>query len=247
MDSSSLIIYIVLTLFYYILVLLPIPDSLKNVLKYLYYLLVIGTQVLMAYIISKNTCGTAQISDVFIWGFVPWIIVFVGFNLILRLFPGWKSPFSNTFGYLVVKMAGVNNIFNSMLKPSIKSDDAGLNKIVEKVFEDNSILINQITPSNFDNVIKKLGKLWDSGSKTFNEDKDRLRYFVGIKDTVSEFIWSLLIGIITVSMSSMGVISSKCVKSTEQIHKEALAYKKTLKEQYDEKNNTVKRQYTIKD
>jgi len=245
MDSSSLVIYIILTIFYYVFIMLPIPESLKNVLHYLYYILVITSQILMAYIISKNACGTAQIGDIFLWGFIPWVIVFIGFNLILKLMPGWKSPFSNTFGYLVVKIAGVSDVFNSMLKPSIQSNDAGLNKIVEKVFEDNSILINQITPDNFDSVIDKLGKLWDMGTPSFNESKEKLRYLVSVKDTVSQFIWAILIGLITVSMSSMGILSSKCRKSTEQIKKEALAYKEQLKAQNDEKKDP--RVYTIKD
>lgn len=245
MDSGSLIIYIILTIFYYVFIILPIPESLKRVLYYLYYLLVITSQIFMGYIISKNNCGTAQIGDVFLWGFIPWIIVFIGFNLILKLMPGWKSPFSNTFGYLVVKMMGVRSVFNSMLKPSIQSSDTGLNKIVEKVFEDNSILINEMTPDNFDNVIVKLGKLWDTGASNFSENKERLKYLVSVKDNVSQFIWAILIGLITVSMSSMGILSSKCKKSTEQIKKEAKEYKEQLTKQ--SQNKKEPRIYTIKD
>lgn len=245
MDSGSLVIYILITIMYYIIISLPIPDIFKTVTKYIYFLLIIATQIMAAYTVSKTTCGTAQISEVFIWGFIPWVVVFLGLNLILSMFPGWKAPFSNTFGYLVVKLAGVGDVFNNMLKPSIQSGDTGLNKIIEKVYEDNSILINEMTPSNFDNVISKLSKVMNTSSATFSQNREKLRYLVEIKDNVSSFIWSVLIGTITASMASMGLMSSECVKSTEQIHKEAAAYKAQIKQQ--DENKKQPRTYTVRD
>lgn len=246
MDSGSLIIFIGLTIGYFILISLPIPETFKKIITYLYYLAVIATQIIAAISISKNNCGTAQISDVFIWGFIPWFIIFIGFSLLLTIFPGWKAPFSNTFGYLVVKLMGVSDVFNNMLKPSIQSNDPGLNKIVEKVFEDNSILINEITPTNFDNVISKLNKIWiNTSSSTFINNMNELRKLVEIKDNVSSFLWMILIGTVTASMSSMGLMSSQCVKSSEQIHKEAQEYKAQLKSQ--QQNSQQPRTYTIRD
>jgi hypothetical protein len=245
MDSGSLIIYIAITSAYFILISLPIPESIKKIAKYVYFLLVIASQIIAAFTISKKMCGTAQISDIFIWGFIPWIIVFLGLNLVLTMFPGWKAPFSNTFGYLFAKLFGIRNVFNEMLKPSIKSSDAGLNKLMEEVYEDSSILINQITPENFDVAITKLGKLWDRSASNFTGNMEKLKLLVTLKDNVSMYIWSILIGTITASMASTGLMSSECVKSTQQVHNETEAYLSHLEKESN--NKKEKRIYTVKD
>ena len=46
---------------------------------------------------------------------IPWVFIFGVINLILIIFPGWLSPFANTFGYLAMKIFGLNDLLNSIL------------------------------------------------------------------------------------------------------------------------------------
>lgn len=245
MDSGSLIMYIAITTIYFIIISFPIPDTLKKILKYVYFLLVIGSQIIAAYTISKTMCGTPQIGNILIWGFIPWIIVFLGLNLLLSIFPGWKAPFSNTFGYLIVKMFGIRDTFNHLLKPSITSSDKALNKLMEEVYEDNSILINQMTPENYDTAISKLGKLLDKTNPLFQSSLDKLKMLISVKDNVSLYIWSILIGTVTASMANTGLMASECVKSSKQVHNELNNYTQQL--EADANNAKPKRVYTIKE
>ena len=68
------------------------------------------------------------------------------------LMPGWKAPFSNTLGYLIVWLSGVNNSFYKILK-----QDNNENKLLQMVYKDPSIMINEITPENFDLFIARMG------------------------------------------------------------------------------------------
>ena len=37
---------------------------------------------------------------------VPWVLIFGMVVVMLNVYPGWISPFSNTFGYGLTKLAG---------------------------------------------------------------------------------------------------------------------------------------------
>lgn len=224
----------------------------------MYYILVVASQFYFSYQMSQEQCGSVQIGNVFIWGLIPWIVIFGSLTVLLRIFPGWKAPFSNTFGYLITYLMGIRGLFNSILKSTFSSTDKGLNKIAEDIFEDNSLLINQLTPLNFDTAIQKLKPLIDMNSlqsqfrgSNFLEDPKlkHLLKLVEIKDSVSSGLWYLLTGLLTISVSSMGILSSNCNKTKEQLHNEKMAYKKQLTEkakaQEQKLKNTTK--YFIRD
>lgn len=193
-------------------------------LNVIYYCVVIGLQVFFIYLASSSLCGTAQIGSVFIWGVIPWIVIFLAINVLLHIFPGWKSPFSNTFGYGIVSLLGVKDVMNTLLKSNFKSNNYDLNKIAEKMYQDESLLINEMTPENFDIAIKKLKPLLDSGKSGFNAALESLRHLVRLKDEISRGLWYVLTGLLTISVSNMGIASGGCVKTAEQIKEEVSQY-----------------------
>jgi len=245
-STLAIVIFILLTISYFI-ILNILGENSRTPITIVYYCSVVLSQLYIAYQISKSACGTPQIGDIFIWSIVPWIIIFFSLNLLLRLFPGWKSPFSNTFGYLVTRIMGIKSLFNSLIKSNFNTNDKGLSKIAEYIFEDQSILINEMTPNNFDNSIKKLDKLWDKSNTDFSKNMERLKYLVSVKDYISEMIWYLLTGILTISISSMGLLSSKCGKSVSQIKDEVEKYKAEIKAQKENEKNKKERIYYIRE
>ena len=66
--------------------------------------------ILMYYVngnmMSSSCGGSADAGVVFRATFLPWILIFGVVMAVLIAAPGWKAPFSNTVGYLVVKMSG---------------------------------------------------------------------------------------------------------------------------------------------
>ena len=36
------------------------------------------------------------------------------------MFPGWSAPFSNTFGYGIAMLAGLNDTMNDIIEPNPK-------------------------------------------------------------------------------------------------------------------------------
>ena len=65
--------------------------------------------ILMYYVnqnIMNEKCGFTTSSVIFKATFLPWILIFGVVMAVLIAAPGWKGPFSNTIGYMIVKMSG---------------------------------------------------------------------------------------------------------------------------------------------
>ena len=169
----------------------------------------------------------------------------------MTLFPGWKAPFSNTLGYGLVKILGIDTVFNNMLKTK-----AGNNKLLQKVYQDKSILINLMTPGplgTFDKVIAQLAgndtanikqkggnvipqepSQINAGYGIFNPQyKDyipQLYNFVLIKDYVAEFMWFMLAGFLSIQTSFNQIMGIEYKKTEEQLEKSMADFNKKEKE-----------------
>ena len=96
---------------------------------------VLGLQIWLVVSDSLATCGKMRWQDLLknvgIFGVAYWILIFGLTALILQMSPGWKQPFSNFFGYLVVMLMGVKETFNELLKSPSKTSDVKLNAVIE--------------------------------------------------------------------------------------------------------------------
>jgi hypothetical protein len=246
-SSTSFILFILLTLIYFIL-LYFFNEKLHGAINIVYYLFVIVSQLLLIYQQSKTMCKTPQLGTVLLWGLIPWFFIFIGLNVVLKAFPGWKAPFSNTFGYLLVKLLGVKTIFNNLLKSKFHTTDYTLNKVIEQIYEDESLLINEMTPLNFDVAINKLKPLFDLKNVNYSSNINALKKMVFLKDEVSRFIWYIFTGGLVISLSNMGVITTKCTKSPTQLAEENKKYQQALAEHSDlDKNVSSQKNYIVRD
>jgi len=226
-----ILFFVLITLLY--LVVIYIQGE-NNGLTMIYYVLILTTQITFVYLTSKSLCGTPQLYAIFLWGILPWVFIFLVINILLKISPGWKSPFSNTFGYGIVSLMGVKDALNTILKSNFKSSDNGLNKIAVKMYQDKSLLINEMTPVNFDSALEKISPLLDKKAPNYSAGVDKLRHLVRLKDDISRGIWYLLSGLLTISVSNMGIASTNCVKSSEQIKTEVDAYKAKIQKEHTE-------------
>ncbi len=236
-------------------------ESIKKKIYMIYFLFVIIGQLIVNLSLLQNMCKTSISSVAFpgiMYTIIPWILIFGVLKVIFMLLPGWKAPFSNTFGYLIAKMVGLNKTMRGVLKPlNLEDDDVVLEgeqlksfQTLRHIYKDDSVLINEITPLNFHNFWKVMQKSQllkteyevkndpDLKGKTLEQLKGDLQWFVGFKDDVSEFIWFLLSGSLISSIVYNNMGQYKCVYSASEIQEQDKKYKQSIenKEQVPGKN-----------
>lgn len=217
----SLLYFVILTIIYFILKLSFDTKKMIMIWTSIYFLALIIGEFFINVSVSDTLCGNPQYGTAAIITFVPWIIIFGFLNFLLITFPGWLSPFSNTFGYLVTRLMGIGELFNNILSSKFEKEKTPENmkvaaEALEHIYADKSLLINEITQENFENFWTRM-----SGAGLFkknaDEFKDRLRHLVRVKDTVSEFIWYLLTGGLVTSVSYNYLVNADCTKSVEEL------------------------------
>jgi len=214
--SASLAIFSIITCIYFVLRYLFLDGYKKSnaTLSYLftglYVLSAVGSQFAINFSNATEHCGEPQLVSTFIYTVLPNFTVFGLIMLLLYLFPGWRAPFANTFGYGIAWILGVKGIFNKMLPA--KSG----NKLIQQVCEDSSAFINEITPENFDAFIGRMrqNKLLSSGS---DEYIPKLYNLVMIKDNIAKLIWYLLTGCLVISTSYNAILGIQCKRSASQL------------------------------
>ena len=224
-----------------------IRNSSKNTIRLslvIYGLLTIIVQFILLGFLTKSTTGSFNWGAAALHGLIPWVVLFGSIIAVLFFFPGWKAPFSNTFGYLITLMLGVKAIFHSILKPSNEiKNNPKLSKAMEEIYSDESMMINTFTPENFDTKINEYKGIMKNELKNASPSDiafSGLKKMVYVKDITSEFLWLILSGLLIVSMSSMQVISSDPIPSSDAIDEKQMKYSEELakkaKENADKKS-----------
>jgi hypothetical protein len=151
MASSSLniVIFLLTTVFYY-MVLKPslTYDKLKNGYKeyvsnnymYLaiYLLLVMVLQFIANASIISNNCGgsiSENMGAAGVFTFIPWTLIFGVIILVLTIYPGFKSAFSDVIGYYYVS-SSANKLLTDLL----------INRDIEKILTDSPSPKTNINP-----------------------------------------------------------------------------------------------------
>ena len=241
---TSFFYFIIVTLAYFILKIFAKSQQMIMILTITYFVTVLITQFFINVSISNQLCGSSQYETAAIVTFIPWILMLGSIKMLITVFPGWLSPFSNTFGYLVTKLLGIGNVLNDILSGKFDKENVSdsmkiASEALEHIYADNSLLINEITPENFDAFWEKM-----TGSGLFKKNadqfKDKLQRLVNIKDNVSAFIWYILTGGLVTSISYNYMVNAECTKSIEQIQNVTNVINDTKLS----KDNTTKRLYT---
>ena len=114
-----------------------------------FFVLVLLTMFVVFNEIMLQRCGETALGPVFQATFGPWLFMLGGIMLILNVFPGWRQPFSNTFGYMVIliPMIGAKKKLLDILVPSSS---------IDLITKNPSLMLNEFAGSTFDETIKKL-------------------------------------------------------------------------------------------
>jgi hypothetical protein len=236
--NNGIILFLMATLIYFIFK-VDSKSAAEATSLFIIYIAVIliGETIINAHN-SSIICGKAQISTAMWYTILPWVIIFGMLTMFLNMFPGWLIPFSNTFGYLIAKISGLDKSLENILKP-LPTADEETSEALGKIYMDQSLLINQIPDPNTDGGkgFKKFIDLMDHGGllkDDFTEggkEEEDLKSYVILKNSVAECIWYMLAGSLTLTTSYNYIIQSSCNVSVKEMEKRHDKYEKEVAEE----------------
>ena len=112
-------------------------------ITFMFFLVLIIGEYFINLAMSKDICGFDQEKTALIATILPWFLVLGVLKAALVVFPGWLTPFSNTFGYIFVSaVTDLKDVFNNILTPQF--DLASASQKGPSVMSGGGEQINQI-------------------------------------------------------------------------------------------------------
>lgn len=117
-----------------------------------------------------------------------------------------------------------------------KESQTQLKEILRYVKEDPSLMVNQITPGNWDRWMKEtaLPKLFKDEYKVSknNPDIERLYNLISLRDLIAEYIWLILGGLLVITTQTNAIFSITCKTGTKNVQTE-----QKIQNKWDDLNN----------
>jgi hypothetical protein len=250
----NIVTFLFTTLFYYLAIKPTLTyDVLVDPLKYkqymsnsymflaIYLLLVIVIQFMVNSSIISTTCGgniTENMGAAGIFTFLPWVLIFGVLMIVLIIYPGFKSAFSDVVGYFWVASSANTLLTELLINPEIQSKIDGSIETPEqkialqsaadtilKICGNTSILINQIVPSNFNSYWDLLTPLMKKDNSTNIDMKNKLFELVVTRDNIGESMWYIYTGLLITSIVQLKIATRGCAsnpKTMEQNYQKFL-------------------------
>jgi len=240
-------------------------NSNKVFLAVYFFAILVIQFIVNAYLITE-TCGgniTQNMSASGTFTFIPWSLIFGAVIVVLIVYPGFKSAFSDVVGYYYV--AGSANklltelLVNKDIQNNIDADGASTAQqkanmqqaadMIIKICGNTSILINQMVPSNFVeywNILKPLMKpQYQTDGPQTDAKRNELFELVVTRDNIGEAMWYIYTGILITSIVQLKIATRGCVTDPTQMAKNYQNYlteQKAAKTQEEQATSTV---YTL--
>lgn len=257
MASSSSVLNIVtflLTTLLYYLVIKPVitydilvdPEKYKKFVSSgytnlgIYVLLILVSQYLVNVSMITTTCGgsvTENLGAAAFLTFIPWSLIFGVLIIVLTMYPGFKTAFSDVIGYFYVS-SSANKVLTELLvdkdlqesmdkdttsTPEQKKSLQDAADTIIKICGNTSILINQIVPSNFVeywNILKPLMKTeFQKDTPESHAKQKQLFELVVTRDNVGEAMWFIYTGILVSSIVQLKIATRGCISSPATMEK----------------------------
>ena len=232
----------------------------------IYFLLVIVIQFIVNASIISSTCGgniTENMGAAGVFTFLPWTLIFGVIIVILTIYPGFKSAFSDVIGYYWVS-SSANKLLNELLinkdvQASINSDVSlspeqkdkmqGAAETILKICGNTSILINQMVPKNFNDYWTILNPLMNDKYKSPGPETDAIKNelfdIVVTRDNVGEFMWYLYTGILLTSIVQLKITTRGCASNPKTMEQNYQKFKETEQQAAAAKAQATSTTYTI--
>lgn len=232
----------------------------------IYFLLVVVIQFIVNASIISSTCGgniTENMGAAGVFTFLPWTLIFGVIIVILTVYPGFKSAFSDVIGYYWVS-SSANKILNELLvnkgvQASINSDVSlspeqkdkmqGAAETILKICGNTSILINQIVPKNFNDYWTILNPLMNEKYKNPGPESDAIKNqlfdLVVTRDNVGEFMWYMYTGILLTSIVQLKITTRGCASNPKTMEQNYQKFKESEQKATAAKAQATNTTYTL--
>ena len=211
-----------------------VHDSMSNSYFLIYLLLVILSHFFINLNMTYSMCGSKQWQTSIFSTIAPWTIIFGFLYIGLQSFPSWLMPFSNTIGYGMSLLAGLNETIDKIFKGTgdddlkISKNDKDKDKdmknniisTLEKLYTDKSLIINEITLNNFSNFWNKMKGIIKKevlDDRIEYKEKKSLIQLIKIKEYTSEFLWYMLAGFLITSISHNYIVNASCKRTVQEM------------------------------
>jgi hypothetical protein len=175
-------------------------------------------------------CGTYSVNSALSATIVPWLCIFGVTCFCLIFIPGWLRVFSNTFGAGIANMAGMQEVVSKLFVPGAPSENHEMKETIALLYTNIGKFVNEINldyeeMKNPDGVVLTnpdgTPKMkWDSLDAVMNvmgidpsgkdDIKNDLYKKLIIKEDAGYFMWFILIGSISVLISTNSLLLSTC-------------------------------------
>ena len=237
--------------------------------NYLYLGIYLALVMLIQFVVNASvistTCGgsiSENIGAAGVLTFVPWTLIFGVIIMVLIIYPGFKSAFSDVIGYFYISGPATQIITELLVNRDVEKKLTGNETKEErealedaadtivKICGNTSILINQIVPDNFQDYWKILNPLKktqyrDDNSPETQDIKKQLFELVVTRDNIGEALWYIYTGILLTSIVQLKITTRGCNTNTatmEKNYNEFLKKEEEAKAKQEEADSTV---YTI--
>jgi hypothetical protein len=264
----NIVTFLLTTIFYYLALKPSLPYSLyKDKEQYksfvsnnymclaIYVLLVIVIQFIVNSSIISSTCGgniSENMGAAGVMTFIPWILIFGVLVVILTVYPGFKSAFSDVIGYYYVSGTATKLLTELLINQDIEkkmTEDPNMTPekkealentadVIIKICGNTSILINQIVPNNFENYWSILKPLMKDKYKIDGPDSDKMKNdlfeIVLTRDNVGEAMWYIYTGLLLTSIVQLKITTRGCQsnpKTMEANYQKFLQQEATVQQQ----------------
>ena len=272
----NLITFIIITILYFFKLkptltydILNDPNKLLSYTKsnyiYLgvYYLFVLLSQIILNSAVIINLCGGSISKNIGVASLItilPWTLIFGVIIIVIIVFPGFKSAFSDVLGYFYVSNSAHTLLSNLLLiddKISSEIDNATINdantqkamknaaNTIIKLFGNVGILINQIVPSNFIDYWNLLDPLMKPEYKNNEQIRSDFLNLVISRDNVGEAMWYIYTGILLISIVQYNITTRGCINDTATMQKNYKAFLKKEEVAENQKTKATSQNYTI--
>ena len=232
----------------------------------IYLLLVMVIQFMVNSSIISSTCGgniTENMGAAGVLTFLPWTLIFGVLIVILTVYPGFKSAFSDVIGYFWVSSSANKVITELLVDPKIqKKMDQDTTSTPEqkeammtaadtiiKICGNTSVVINQIVPSNFQSYWNILTPLLKPKYQTESPETEKIRNelfeIVVTRDNVGESMWYMYTGLLLTSLVQLKITTRGCVSNPKTMEANYQKFKDAEQKAKDQKALATSTTYTI--
>jgi len=174
-------------------------------------------QLALNYSTDSIICKTPNGFNTFLNTFIPWIFILGLGQLFITIFPGWLRIFSNTIGMYIAYEKHADDI-NRILANStqeVKNSTSEGKSILLEALNKPKMILNEVDiigkePAEIDTMYERLTVIFKELFKPDKDTKDKIIDIINQKNMIGYTIWHILLGVITVMVSTNSTITSNC-------------------------------------